>query len=340
MLDKWKPSTKTVVAGGVSPQAFVDAINNSKYKPALTNYTADDVKAGAKSGNFTVFQLGDDDVFFGIDAKPDYSWAGVEMMPEDKALVGVVSNAPGSRGTAVPSVMAKALEKGVTILDAFAVPSARYPEGFLPEYYGKFGFQEVGRVPFDPDLYIADHGEQAYKDLRAAWKSDGWDESMGMPPVVVMRWSGSDADRTATAAGIRGAGAPSHRAEPEGFVPEARGSAGRGTVRSVSEEQAGDGRRDQGTAGADNRLRIASGAGAVAEGLLGLTPRELQNRGISREQIEELVRKYERDLPPDFARGGDVRSRVKGYAAGGMVSQYDPAMIDQIVNRVRGAGRG
>jgi len=340
MLDKWKPSTQTVKSGGVSPQAFVDAINNSKYKPALTNYTADDVKAGAKSGNFTVFQLGDDDVFFGIDAKPDYSWAGVEMMPEDKALVGVVSNAPGSKGTAVPSVMAKALEEGVTILDAFAVPSKRYPEGFLPEYYGEFGFQEAGRVPFDPDLYIADHGEQAYKDLRAAWKSDGWDESMGMPPVVVMRWSGSDADRTATAAGIRGAGAPSHRAAPEGIVPEARGSAGRISDQTLPQGAPGDGRRDLGESGDDNRARLSDRARKASEGLLGLTPRELQNRGISRERIEELVRKYERDLPPDFARGGNVRSRVKGYAAGGMVSQYDPAMIDQIVNRVRGAGRG
>jgi hypothetical protein len=340
MLDKWKPSTQTVKSGGVSPQAFVDAINNSKYKPALTNYTADDVKAGAKSGNFTVFQLGDDDVFFGVDAKPDYSWAGVEMMPEDKALVGVVSNAPGSKGTAVPSVMAKALEEGVTILDAFAVPSKRYPEGFLPEYYGEFGFQEAGRVPFDPDLYIADHGEQAYKDLRAAWKSDGWDESMGMPPVVVMRWSGSDADRTATAAGIRGAGAPSHRAATGGLVAEAEGSAGRISDQTLPQGAPGDGRRDLGESGDDNRARLSDRARKASEGLLGLTPRELQNRGISREQIEELVRKYERDLPPDFARGGDVRSRVKGYAAGGMVSQYDPAMIDQIVNRVRGAGRG
>jgi len=30
----------------------------------------------------------------------------------------------------------------------------------------------------------------------------------------------------------------------------------------------------------------------------------------------------------------------KGYAAGGLVSRYDPSTIDQIVNRVRGAGRG
>jgi hypothetical protein len=339
MLDRWKPSTKPVNAGGVSPQAFADAINNSKYRPALTNYTAADVKAGAKSGDFTVYQLGDDEVFFGIDAKPDYSWAGVEMMPGDKALVGVVSNAPGAKGTAAPSVMAKAIEEGVTVLDAFAVPSQKFPDGFLPRYYGKFGFQEVGRVPFDPELYIADHGEQAYKDLRAAWKSDGWDESMGMPPVIVMRWSGNDADRRAAATGIRGAGSPSTRAEPEGLIPEARGSSGRGSERSVPSESSGVGRGTAGGAGAGDAVRLAARAGEPAAGILGLSPRELQNRGISRDQIKDLARKYELDLPPDFARGGTVRAQPKGYAAGGLVTPFDPAMIDQIVNRVKGAAR-
>ncbi|MFZ8927310.1 MAG: hypothetical protein ACO3CU_11190, partial [Candidatus Nanopelagicales bacterium] len=46
------------------------------------------------------------------------------------------------------------------------------------------------------------------------------------------------------------------------------------------------------------------------------------------------------DLAQKYARGGMAKAKPKGYAAGGMVSQYDPAMIDQIVNRVRGAGRG
>jgi hypothetical protein len=35
-----------------------------------------------------------------------------------------------------------------------------------------------------------------------------------------------------------------------------------------------------------------------------------------------------------------AKAKPKGYAAGGLVAQYNPAMIDQIVNRVRGAGRG
>lgn len=289
LTDRWKPTTTSVNQGGASPQAFVDAIQNNKYRPALTNYTPQEVKAGARSGDLVAYQLGDDDIFFALDAKPDYSWAGVDMLPNDKALVGVVSNAPGSRGTAAPSVIAKALEEGATVLDAFAVPSARFPDGFLPEYYREFGFEEVGRVPFSKEMYVADHGEKAYDDLLDAWRSDGWDESMGMPPVVVMRWSGTDADRAATAAGIRGAGAPSYRAESEGLYFEAEGSAGRISDAPVQEGAAGVGRGAGGGAGTDPGLRLSRRAREGAEGLLGLTPQQLRNRGIPEDQIQQLM---------------------------------------------------
>ena len=289
MLDKWKPTTTSVKAGGASPQKFVDAIKNNKYSPALTNYSPQEIKAGARSGDLVAYQLGDDDVFFALDSKPDYSWAGVDMQEGDKALVGVVSNAPGSKGTAAPSVIAKALDEGANILDAFAVPSKKFPDGFLPEYYGDFGFEEVGRVPFDKDMYVADHGELAYEDLLEAWRSDGWDESMGMPPVIVMRWNGSDADRRATIAGLRGAGAPSHRAETEGIVSKAEGSAGRISDEIAPQGTANLGRGDTGEAGASDGFRVTSGAGEVAEGLLGLTTEQLRNRGIPEETIQQLL---------------------------------------------------
>jgi hypothetical protein len=289
LTDNWKPTTTSVKAGGASPQAFVDAINDNKYKPALTNYSPQEVKAGARSGDLVAYQLGDDDVFFALDAKPDYSWAGVDMQEGDKALVGVVSNAPGSKGTAAPSVIAKALDEGANILDAFAVPSDKFPDGFLPQYYGEFGFEEVGRVPFDKDMYVADHGELAYEDLLEAWRSDGWDESQGMPPVIVMRWSGSDADRAATSAGIRGAGAPSHRAETGGFVAEAEGSAGRVPDQTVQPQPTSVGRGDTGQAGTGDGLRLSSRAREGARGILGLTPEQLRNRGIPEATIQELI---------------------------------------------------
>jgi hypothetical protein len=290
LTDRWRPTTTPVTQGGASPQAFVDAIQDSKYRPALTSYTPQEVKAGARSGDLVAYQLGDEDIFFALDAKPDYSWAGVEMLPGDKALVGVVSNAPGSRGTAAPSVIAKALDEGANVLDAFAVPSQRFPDGFLPEYYGEFGFQEVGRVPFNREMYIADHGERAYQDLLEAWRSDGWNESMGMPPVVVMRWSGSDADRAATAAGIRGAGSPSHRAGTEGFIAEAEGSVGQLADQTLPQGAADLGRGDPGAVGTGEELRLSGRARRGAEGILGLTPEQLRNRGIAEEQIQELMR--------------------------------------------------
>lgn len=289
LTDNWKPTTTSVKAGGASPQAFVDAINDNKYKPALTNYSPQEVKAGARSGDLVAYQLGDDDVFFALDAKPDYSWAGVDMQEGDKALVGVVSNAPGSKGTAAPSVIAKALDEGANILDAFAVPSDKFPDGFLPQYYGEFGFEEVGRVPFDKDMYVADHGELAYEDLLEAWRSDGWDESQGMPPVIVMRWSGSDADRRAAVAGIRGAGAPSHRAETKGIVATAEGSAGRVPDQTVQPQPTSVGRGDTGQAGTGDGLRLSSRAREGARGILGLTPEQLRNQGIPADQIEQIM---------------------------------------------------
>ncbi|KPK67178.1 MAG: hypothetical protein AMJ84_13755, partial [Acidithiobacillales bacterium SM23_46] len=289
LTDRWRPTTTSVNQGGASPQAFVDAIQNNKYRPALPNYTPQEVKAGARSGDLVAYQLGDDDVFFAIDKKPDYSWAGVEMQPDDKALVGVVSNAPGSRGTAAPSVIAKALDEGATILDAFAVPSKRFPDGYLPEYYGELGFEEVGRAPFDKQAYIANHGELAFEDLLDAWRSDGWDESMGMPPVIVMRWSGTDADRAATIAGIRGAGAPSNRAETLGIVTTAERPAGRVPDPSIQEGASGVGRGASGAAGDDNRANLSRRAREGAEGLLGLTPQQLRNKGIPEDQIQQLM---------------------------------------------------
>jgi hypothetical protein len=70
--------------------------------------------------------------------------------------------------------------------------------------------------------------------------------------------------------------------------------------------------------------------------------------GVSVADVEQAMAEGMAAEGMDKAEGGVVRSdgdgvtnsEPKEYAVGGMVSQYDPAMIDQIVNRVRGAGRG
>ena len=64
----------------------------------------------------------------------------------------------------------KAIEEGATALDAFAVPSERFPDGFLPDFYGSFGFEEVGRIDFDPSFY----SQTELADLEDYWRSTGW----------------------------------------------------------------------------------------------------------------------------------------------------------------------
>ena len=168
---EWLSSGVTKKAGGVSPVDFENAIKNSDASSTLTPFTKEDVKQGAKDGSFQVFQLGQakfdskgtglggtSQVFFGIkktNYADEYGFNHPELGPGERAVVGVVNNEPGAKGVAAPGVMGKAIEEGATALDAFAVPSQKYPSGFLPEVYNDYGFVEVGRVPFEEKYYSA-----------------------------------------------------------------------------------------------------------------------------------------------------------------------------------------
>jgi len=69
-----------------------------------------------------------------------------------------------------------------------------------------------------------------------------------------------------------------------------------------------------------------------------MAPAPVQRERGGSISIEDLAGKY--DIGGrGYARGGTVRAQPKGYAAGGLVTPFDPAMIDQIVNRVKGAAR-
>jgi len=46
--------------------------------------------------------------------------------------------------------VAKAIEDGAEVLDAYSVPLKGKPSGLLPAFYEQFGFGELGRIPFDP----------------------------------------------------------------------------------------------------------------------------------------------------------------------------------------------
>jgi len=200
IANNWRKSTTPKTQGGISPVDFERALLRNPSLPSLEPYTAADVRLGAKSGDFEVFQLGDADVFFGLKKSPDYSWMNngdpVPGLSQDEVgLSAVVSNEMGARGVASPAILGKAIEEGVTVLDAFAVPSERFPQGFLPSTYGNYGFDEVTRIPFSKEFYIQDRGQDAFDDLTRQWRSEGWDENKGFPDVVLMKWRGTDAER-------------------------------------------------------------------------------------------------------------------------------------------------
>ena len=195
--DNWKTTMMPVGRGGASPTDFINAIRNSDASATLTEYSVKEIQQGVKNGTFNVYQLGgkDSQVFFGIkdtDYAADYGFIHPDLGPNERAIVGVVNNEPGARGIAAPGVMGKAIQEGATALDAFAVPSKKYPRGFLPKVYNDYGFVELGRLPFEEKYYSATQ----LRDLKEYWRSTGWDESLGMPEMVFMKWKGDNAIRS------------------------------------------------------------------------------------------------------------------------------------------------
>ena len=86
------------------------------------------------------------------------------ILSKDGDLQGVI-NPSGIRGAGKGAIQ-DAIDRGAVSLDAF--------DGFLPDYYRQFGFQETGRVPFDPQ-----------------YAPPNWDyQKYGTPDVVFMRLKG------------------------------------------------------------------------------------------------------------------------------------------------------
>lgn len=213
----WLQSGKTKANGGVSIQEFVDALRSNDGAAALTVYTPEQVKSAVKDGSMTVYQLGKEggdkglQVFFGL--KRGAPWyKGVidaEVSDNEVELVSVTNNERGAPGVATPAILTKAIEEGATVLDAYAVKSKRFPDGFLPEMYAQFGFERIGSIKFDPKFLVEKTpGMSTYQhtvltrnklaDLKSFWENGGWKETDGYPDVVVMRWRGEDANRAGT----------------------------------------------------------------------------------------------------------------------------------------------
>ena len=234
------------------------------------------------------------DVFFGIDKKPDYSWVDdfdgnpIAMGPNDRALTGVVANELATGGVSVPIILGKAIQEGVSVLDAFAVPSKKYPKGFLPRIYSDYGFKTVGKVPFSEDIFLSGHSQQQYDELLSYWRSTGWDESKGFPDVVVMKWTGDDSERAGAARRIL-------QADFEGFG-SGTGKSTFPAATSVSEQgvqqssgggrvSGGDiGRGDTGGVRESDVTQLTNRARTNLGALDALTPMNRANLGIAEDR--------------------------------------------------------
>jgi hypothetical protein len=166
----------------VNPHQVADAIGKSKGSSTLTQYAPEDIahhlKAHKMKGKEAYFALQ-----HGLDYGSEYGFSHPDLGKKEVGLTTVVNNEPDERGLG-DQIVRGAIKHGATALDAFAVPSDKYPGGFLPHFYGKHGFRELGRVPFDPS-YVSPERLKAMKEY---WTSTGWDEGRhGMPSVAIMK---------------------------------------------------------------------------------------------------------------------------------------------------------
>ena len=287
----WRDSGSTVKNGGVSVTDFVNAVKTSEASATLTPYVAKEVKKDIKKGTMNVYQLGDSEIFFatqkGYSHNKEYGMDHPELGPDNIALVGVVNNETSAKGVGAPSVVLKAIEEGVTVLDAYAVKSARHPNGYLPDTYGKFGFEEVARTKFDQSYSTP----RELEDLKKVWSDNGWNESDGYPDIVVMKWRGSDdlrqnATRRFDAEDFRGADNNPAR----GSVAKADAIDRGRDLGSTEEPLSGAANlgNDTGSVRASDGSRGSSRAHSAVREALDLDDTDLSNLGVSRAEINEV----------------------------------------------------
>ena len=305
--DNWKTSDDSVKGGGVSQQEFVDAIQASAGTSVLSSYSAAEVKAGVKAKTMKVFQLGaDGQIFFALKSgdpgyAADYGVGTPGITDNEVMLTSVVNNEQGARGIGGPAVVLKALQEGATVLDAFAVKNAKFPDGFLPELYAAFGFEKVAEVPFNPAFYSA----QALADATMYWKQStpGFDPvADGYPPLVIMKWKGTDADRQRITETYLRSGL-------EGLL-KGRASANVSAVaqqfsspdREATQQAGGtaaDAGRAGGNQGAGGGASVASRARGTVQGIADLSAGEVSNLGISLADRSAVRRALGRADPAD-----------------------------------------
>ena len=284
--DRWRSSEQTVKAGGVSPAAFIDALNASPAKLALDRYTLKGLQEKLETGAMSIYQLGDAQVFFGIkqgDPASSYGQdpAAFGFGPNEKTLSLVLNNERKTGGMA-DAIVVKSLQLGVTALDCFAVKSKKNPTGMLPELYENYGFESVGSLPFDPQFY----SKTELADLKKYWKSTGWDEGLGLPEIVLMKWKGNNELRTKSlrefaaenSASVQEAASGRELYTDTRKLTERNAGKGGKAKRRAGQGDAGSGAGNQGDAG--RGVQLSRGFLGAYDELLSMSPDELRNLGI------------------------------------------------------------
>lgn len=294
--DRWQHTDMPVNAGGVGAADFSQALKNSDYSSTLSQYSPQEINAMKKEGKFTGYKLKDGEVYFGLkrgtNYADEYGFEHPELTPNETALVSVVNNEPGAKGIGGAPVVLKAIQEGATALDCYAVPSRKHPQGFLPSFYEHFGFKELGRVPFDPK-YVT---ETQFDDMKHEWRKSGWNESMGLPSVVIMKWNGTDADRSdAVRRFVRQSGQSVRPGRNSADVDRSAGITEQGVeppVGARGRSEQGVGRPDRGAIRTDRNPRPADRFARTLSEIASLSPIDAQHFGIDQSDIEAFKAGY------------------------------------------------
>ena len=136
------------------------------------------------------------------------------------------------------------------------------------------------------------YSQQEIADLENYWRSTGWDESQGMPKIVVMKWTGNDELRAnATKRFVTegrydsGAGVTGLFAGAESFV---RTGDGPGVAAASGQGRTGDAGRDIGGAGFGSGTPAPDRLAAVARELLRLPDAAVENLGVDPSRLDPV----------------------------------------------------
>lgn len=313
--DQWHDTDTPVKHGGLGTADLSRAIRNSDSSSTLSQYSEKELNDMKKAGKFTGYKLKDGEVYFGLkhgtNYADEYGFHHPDLTDNETALTSVVNNEPGAKGIGGAPVVLKALQHGATALDAYAVPTDKHPNGFLPDFYSHFGFEELGRVPFDPK-YVT---PQQYSDMKHEWAKTGWDEQRhGLPSLAIMKWRGSDADRPDAVRrfvtqGGEGFGPRGNRTNVRSANQLARQGAGESVAAPQGERGNGDTSGNRGPVGANYAPRPADRFTRTLAAVKSLSPSETQHFGLNPADIQQAK-------VSGLATGGSVR---RPYKKGGKV---------------------